>query len=333
MSCNVWRPDESQRFLDEKGRPITVVDITVRANHGRMALTPTKRNNELIVGALGRAQEKYDFEVYVIAFLNNHGHYTIGIRSAEHEAFIKEFFHGNTAREINRHGHHGKKYRSVRTKGRMFDRPNKGIVVLDEQALEERFRYALSNGTKEGLVAHPTHMPSVHAAKPLCRGDRELHGVWYNRTELDKLRRQSRKPVSEDETATRYTVKLSKLPFLRHLSDEEYAQYCRNMCDDIAVESRAKLVAEHGPNFRVVGARKMRQMNPLTFPEEMATNPAPLVFCTDKEEREAYVAAYREFVEAYQLAHRHLREAIRTGRRTRIEFPHGGIPPAGLLTG
>lgn len=333
MHCLVWRPDEHRLWRDEKGRPTAVTDVTIRTNLGRMSLTPTKRNNALIVGVLGRASERYDFETYSIAVMSNHVHYQIGVRSAEHEAQIKCFLHGNIARELGGHGHYGpqKDRRTLRLRGRLWGRRGRGIPILDDASLLQRFRYILANGTKEGLVAHPVQMPGVHAAKPLCRGDRTLYGVWYDRSSLDAVRRRNGQSVPEREVAQPYAVRLAKLPPLRHLTDDQYARFCREMCDDIAQQARDALQKAHGVGFRPMGPKKLKAVHPLTLPEAFDRKPAPLVHVSGRASRRAFRSAYASFVEAYQLANLHLRNAIRDRRLTRIEFPHGGIPPAGLL--
>ena len=82
-------PEEAKKWNDSKGRPIAIAEVTVSVIMRMFLLKPTPRNTELILGVIGRAQAKYDFEIYAYAFLSNHGSYLIGVRSAEHMSDIE----------------------------------------------------------------------------------------------------------------------------------------------------------------------------------------------------------------------------------------------------
>jgi hypothetical protein len=66
-------PDEAKLWTDHKGRPIAIAEVTVRTVQGRFLLQPTPDNTRLILGVLGRAQARLDFELYAYAYLSNHG--------------------------------------------------------------------------------------------------------------------------------------------------------------------------------------------------------------------------------------------------------------------
>ena len=57
-------PEEAKLWEDSQGRPIAVVEITIRCILGTYLLKPTETNTSLIKGVIGRAQEKLDFELY-----------------------------------------------------------------------------------------------------------------------------------------------------------------------------------------------------------------------------------------------------------------------------
>ena len=95
-------PQDAKIWKDTKGRPIAVVEMTIRTILGLFLLKPTTRNTSLILGVLGRAKEQLDFELYGYAYLSNHGSLLLGIRSAQHLARIMEFINGNIARELGR---------------------------------------------------------------------------------------------------------------------------------------------------------------------------------------------------------------------------------------
>ena len=140
----VW--DEA-KFTGADGEPIFVFEITFRVGDGRHMLAPDdEKLVKLHWGVLGRAADHYDFELYSVHLLSNHGAALVGFRDAEAKARFTQFVGGNWARETNIR-------RNIT--GRMWGRPARAIQVHTAEKLLERLRYNLGNGTKEGLVSRP----------------------------------------------------------------------------------------------------------------------------------------------------------------------------------
>ena len=59
------------RLLDNESG---VVEVTSRTLHGRFLMRPSAEVNQIILGVLGRAQAKYEVELYAFVFLSNHAH-------------------------------------------------------------------------------------------------------------------------------------------------------------------------------------------------------------------------------------------------------------------
>ena len=311
-------PDESKRFLDRHGLPIAVVEITIRTLMGVYLLKPTARNRNLILGVLGRAQERLDFELYGYAYLSNHGSLLVGVRDVVHLTRIMEFIHSNIARELGRKEHSD-------WQGRFWARRGRPIVVLTNETLVARMRYLLSNSTKEGLVSRPTRWPGVHCARALCEGRSDV-GVWVDRTALRRLRRKAgSRWVSEAEATVHYRVHLHKLPCWAELSDEEYRVAIVGLCRDITEEAALERQRTKVP---VVGVKRLLRLSPHHRPDRVAKSPAPLVHCRDRDLRFWFRRVYRAFQEAYHAAHRQLSLVL---DREALDFPPGGVPPAGLL--
>jgi len=57
------------RFIPEGG---ALVEVTCRTVHGRLLLRPRPELNEIIVGILARAQQRYEVSVCAYIFLSNH---------------------------------------------------------------------------------------------------------------------------------------------------------------------------------------------------------------------------------------------------------------------
>ena len=163
-------PQDAKIWKDGKGRPIAVVEMTIRTILGMFLLKPTARNTSLILGVLGRAKKTLDFELYGYAYLSNHGSLLLGVRSAQHLARVMEFINGNIARELGR-------AEQSNWQGRFWARRARPILVLSEEDLVERMRYLLSNSTKENLVTHPTRWPGAHCGRALCSGKPD-EGAW-----------------------------------------------------------------------------------------------------------------------------------------------------------
>ncbi len=305
-------PDSAKKWTDAKGRPIAIAEVTIRTVMGMFLLKPTAQNRDLILGVLGRAQAVYDFELYNYAFLSNHGSYLLGVRSSEHLSQIKCYLHSNIARELGRRP-------ECKWDGKFYGRPSRSIVVLTDADVLDRMRYICANGTKENLVTEPRRWPGAHAAQALCSG-RDDTGTWVDRTATSLAARKHtdkrRKPAVVEKT---YTVKLSKVPPLAHLSDEDYAEYMKAMCNEISSDA-AKERKQTGKT--VLGIKAIMRFTPTHTPKEQILTPAPRVHCHDPAMRRAFIADYRAFEEAYRLANLALRQGLEG-----FDFPHGGHPP------
>ena len=102
-----------------------------------------------------------------------------------------------------------------------------------------------------------------------------------------------------------YTVKLSKVPPLSQLGDEEYAKYMEEMCDGIA-DAAAKERRLTGKT--VLGLKRILRLSATHTPNAVKDTPVPLMHCCDAEIRQFFRAAYRSFVEGYLIANGTLRE-------------------------
>jgi len=60
----------------------SLVEVTSRTLHGRLLLRPSREVNDMIAGALGRAQRRYEVEIVCYVFLSNHYHLLVRVRDA-----------------------------------------------------------------------------------------------------------------------------------------------------------------------------------------------------------------------------------------------------------
>ncbi len=143
--------------------PGTTVETTTRTLCGMFLLPATRYFAKIVVGFLARAQEKYPVArdpvaIHFGVLLSNHGHLILTPEDREQLADFMEFVNGNIAREaLALVGEWDEKC--------WGDRYHPIPITSEPEALEERLRYALAHGVKEGLVEQVTDWEGFHCAQ------------------------------------------------------------------------------------------------------------------------------------------------------------------------
>lgn len=288
-----------------------LIEVTARTFQGRLLLRPSARLNEIVLGALGRGLER-ESEIAMVAFVFMSNHYHLLLRAPNAKA-LSEFvgyINGNIARKVNKlHGWSDK----------FWGRRYRGIQVIDDVSAEERLRYVLSHGAKEGLVARPGDWPGAHCHDALLRGA-PIEGVWFDDTASYNYRRRG-KAFDEYDFAQRHTIELQPLPGWEDFSEQQRRDRCAAMVADIereaAQQNRELGRTPPGPQF-ILG------QDPHARPNEVEQHPAPLCHGSTEALREEYREFIREFVIAYGAAVGRVRQV----RLEEQEFPPGCFPPA-----
>jgi hypothetical protein len=224
------------------------------------------------------------------------------------------FVNGNIAREAGRlHA----------WRERFWGRRYRAIVVADgdEAAQIARFRYLLAQGCKEGLVASPRDWPGVSSVPALLWGER-LRGIWVDRTALFRARLKDPK-ASESTFRTSYDVALTPLPCWAHLDAAEYQRACADLVSHIEAETKQ---ANRENGVRPMGRERVLKLDPHRVPVQSKRSPAPLVHASNRARREAFMQAYRAFVDCYRSAARLVRDGATFWWR---QFPAGSFAPPG----
>lgn len=294
------------RYIPQGG---ALVEVTCRTVQGRLLLRPSRKLNETVIGALARARKLYPVELSGAVYLSNHCHLLVWVEEVEHLAGFMGHLNGNLAREVCRlHGWSDK----------VWARRYQAIPVSDEhEAQVARFKYLLSQGVKEGLVARPHHWPGVHCAKSLLSGE-PLEGFWFDRTRESASRRRGERCGPYDH-AEEEILTFHKLPCWRHLNDEDYRRRVANLVEEI--EQEGSVMRRERAIF-LPGAKALRRQNPhapVAPPERRAT---PQLHAFHKRVRHEMRQAYGLFLAAYREAARQLRNGER-----RVRFPPGCFPP------
>jgi hypothetical protein len=285
--------------------PNTPVEITQRVFQGRLLLKPSEELVRIIVGVLGRAQRTFGMPIHGYIFLSNHFHLIVTPRDAQHLAAFMGYLSGNLAREIGRLTGWSEK---------VWGRRYTHVPILGEAAQIERLRYLLSQGVKEGLVAHASEWPGASCLTALLDGSMQERGVWYDRTTAYRAHQASRELRAEDWIADE-TVVLSRLPALEALSDDEHVAFIREMVAEIEREAARERAAP------ALGAEAVSAKSPEIAVTQRRRSPIPLVHAATIELRRAFKAAFRAFVDAYCAARARLRSGVRD-----VIFPEGSFP-------
>jgi REP element-mobilizing transposase RayT len=298
----------SIRYLPPEGSGL--VEVTCRTIQGRFLLTPSNELNEIILGALGRAQQLYRVGIIAFAFASNHFHLLLRVESTRQLALFMGHFNSSLAREAGR---------LVRWREKFWGRRYQAIPISEEEAAQvERLRYVLAHGCKEGMVERLRDWPGVSAVRALLE-EEPLEGYWFDRTREHRARRQG-KTFERLKFATPYTVHLEPLPCWAHLSTEESRRRVAEMVDDI--ESQAALKRQL-LDLPARGAAAVREQEPHAAPERLKKSPAPRFHAASRKIRRELYESYRHFLAAFRDAAARLRAG-----ELGVVFPAGSFPPA-----
>jgi REP element-mobilizing transposase RayT len=296
------------RYIPEGG---ALVEVTCRTLHGRLLLRPSPELNDIAAGILGRAQRLYPVDIVAFSLMSNHYHVVVEVEDARRLARFVGYFNSNLAREISR--------RTGWT-GKIWDRRYQAILISgEEEAQVERFRYVLSHGCKENLVARLREWPGLHCVRQLVDGE-PLAGTWFDRTQEYAARRRRGEDPDPSQYTTRETVTLSPLPCWKHLSPEAYRERVADLAAEIeedAAASRKRTGAEP------LGPAAILAQDPVSRPQRVKRSPAPLFHAASKAMRHFLYEGFAWFVAAYRTAAEKLQRGDPEPR-----FPAGSFPPA-----
>ena len=276
----------------------------------RLLLTPRPEVCHLILGVVGRAQRLCSMKICSLTFLSGHYHMLLVVEDAEQLSSFMEYVNSNIAREVGR---------EVDWREKFWGGRYHAIVVSDEPAAqEERYRYLLSQGVKEGLVEKVRDWPGIHVARAVLDGER-LQGHWFNRTKEGNARRQGKAP-GELEFAEAEEVVLSPLPCWKDWSEERIRARVAGMVEEVEKEAAAE---RQSCGMRPLGRESILRQAPHERPKKTKRSSAPAFHAATKAARRAMREAYGWFYAAYRDA----AEKLRKGERG-WSFPEGSFPPA-----
>jgi REP element-mobilizing transposase RayT len=294
------------RFTPDGG---ALYEVTCRTVHSRFLLRPGPLLNEIIVGALGRAQRLYPLEICAFFFASGHFHLLVRVEDSERLARFMGYFNSKLAREVAR---------STGWRDKVFSRRYQAILVSDEEEAQVgRLVYILSHGCKENLVARPQDWPGVHCVTALLTGQ-SIEGTWFNRTKEWEARLRGEE-FDARQFAETEVVNLAPLPCWGHLVGEQYRERIAELVETII----AKAAAWQGATgIEPLGPAAILRQQPFSQPAKTKKSPAPLVHAASKRVRTEMKIAYAWFARAFREAAEYLRAGDRLAR-----FPRGSFPP------
>jgi hypothetical protein len=278
------------RFVPEH----SLVEVTTRTIQGRLLLRPSAELTDLILGVIGKAQALYGMSIHAFVFLSTHAHFLLSPSSTRQLACFMQFVNANVAKEAGRlHGWHA----------RLWSRRYRAIVVADEQAAHGRLRYVLAHGAKEGLVGSSGSWPGPNCVDALTTGDL-LRGTWLDRTGEFKARRRG-ETVPRSRFATAFDVKLTPLPCLLHLTEDERQAHCRRIVAEITEHAEVENREKGRPPM---GVAAILAQDPHSKPATTDRSPAPFVHATHDSTVQEFRAAYTAFFDAFRAGRLRLLE-------------------------
>ena len=294
------------RFIPEH----SLVEITTRTIQGRLLLRPSPELTDIILGIIGKAQALCGMTIHAFVFLSTHAHFLLSPANAGQLALFMQFVNANVAKEAGRlHD----------WRDRLWSRRYRSIVVADEEAAHARLRYILAHGVKEGLVGSSGAWPGPNCIDALTTGVL-LRGTWFDRSAEFKARQRG-ETVFPAQFATTFDVKLSPLPCLQHLTEDERQAHCRRVVGEI----QAKAEVENREKGRQpMGVAAILAQDPHSKPASTERSPAPFVHATHDSTEVEFRAAYRAFVDAFRAGALRLRARA---RQLVDMFPLWAFPP------
>jgi hypothetical protein len=303
--------------------PSGTVVVTARTHQQALLLRPDPEANNIIRACFGRAHDRYPgLNLHVLDTLSNHVTFMATPDSpVTLSSFMRDFL-STVAKQIN----------ALRGRdGTFWERRYSAIPVVDEDALEERFRYVLTQGTKENLLWSARDWPGVTSIHTLL-GGAPLVGRWRDRSAEYELQRQADRRCDRaaegDGSSTapappqvwrEYPIRHVPPPQWAHLKPGELrARVAAILHEDAKATKERHRRAKTQP----LGVRAILAADPHARPLNSKKGPAPLCHASTRVARKAFRIAYRRFVDATRAAAVALTDALPTAG-----FPVGCTTP------
>ncbi len=306
--------------------PRCAVEVTFRTHQQRLLLRPDEDATDVILGCFGRAYHRYpELNLNVLSVLSNHGCFVALPESAHVMSNFMRDFLSTAAKRLNLHRDR---------EGTFWERRYRAIPIVDEASLEDRFRYVLTQGTKEDLVWSARDWPGVSSARALLGGP-GLVGRWRDRSAEGALRRQRERKIQRAQARgctldlprapqvwREYPIDLVPLP---HWRDLKVGQRRARVAAMLHQDDEATRARHERAGTRPLGLRGLFAASPFDRPAKPAKSPAPRCHASSRARRDAFRVVYRAFADRLQAS----RDTVSTGLAAARVPLHGTLPPLG----
>lgn len=275
-------------------KPSTMFEITARTVEGRRLFRPVPALTAAVLSVLGRSLALFAVELHAFIYLSNHLH------------LLGTFLDGALMQRFMRHLNRNTALAAKAITGWTGDVwcRYSPIPVLDDRAADRRLRYVMSNGVKEGLVAHPLEWPGPSSAHAFLSGE-PISTEW--------IHRPPRGPAVIDTNR----IALAPLPGWTGWPQEERTRRARDLLDGIADQARGERQGRP-----VLGVQALRSLDPFE-PTSLDARPAPIAHASSRTLVDAYGRELKSFV----TAHRQAGDEQNRSRRP-AAYPPFGFPAA-----
>ncbi len=233
--------------------------VTARTFQGRMLLSPSAQLNEAVGGVLARGVALSGVELHAFVVVSNHLHLLVTAKGAKLSEFMK-YVLCNTSKKVGR---------LVDWSGSLWERRFAVAPVLDDASAEDRIRYIVSHGVKEGLVRRPEQWPGLSCLTLLRDGGSAAYRFfhWARRWKKGVLR-QGGSDLWSQEWADTVTLTLVPIPSWRNLTRRAISQRVAELVQDIV---NAGKVAHKS----VLGAKAVQKQDPHRRPQKIKKSIQP----------------------------------------------------------
>ncbi len=285
--------------------------ITCRTFQARALMTPrTRLFREVCGGVLGRAAAACGVRLHGYVFLSNHLHLIVHAQGQRVATFMK-YLLGNLSKKLG-------PLCEPAWWGRFWERRYTASPILDEAALEDRLRYVLAHGVKEGLVGRTSEWEGLHCAGQLV-DEAPRRFRWFNWTRRWRARRRKEDAAVAEaglyDDALGEVVQLELEP-LPHWAAEPPARRQQRMRDLVAEVER-----ESAPGAPPLGPEAVRRQSTERRRHRKRT-PRPLCHASTGDGRAYFRALYRAFRDAFRAASKDW-----LAGNLQAEFPPGAFRP------
>ena len=125
--------------------------------------------------------------------------------------------------------------------------------------------------------------------------------------------------IEEADTVESVTLKLTRLPQYKNMSEFAYRELIKALTND--------MISEIDKPTKVLGQKRILNQRPLSMPTQSSKTPAPLCHTTCVKRHREFRNQLNALTQAYKEAYQHLKES-----HFRQVFPEGSIPPTAWAT-